>query len=376
MSPEADAGSRTEAPTPRKIERARQQGQVARSRDLGAAAGLLAAVCAAAAGLGWAARQMLALFDALWPVLAQPFGPAALALGSQAWLTALVLCGGVLLPVALAGLLADRLQTGPVWSVQRMSPRLKNLDPAAGLRRMVSVEGWFEVLKSLLKAAAAMAVGWEAVAVLLGPLSHLPWAGRPGDIGSALWQVGWRIGLGALAVFAGVSVLDLLEQRRRHFNRLRMSRHELRQEVREQDGDPHLKSHRRQSHRAWTQDAAVRAASQAHVLLVNPTHLAVAIDYDRQACPVPTVSAKGMDAVAQTLRDAAEAAGVPIVRNVTLARELHERAEVGDLVPSDLFEVMAEVILWARELKTAAALPSADAGVARSGGVADPPTGG
>jgi flagellar biosynthesis protein FlhB len=371
MGPDQDASSKTEAPTPRKLQRARQQGQVARSRDLVHTACLLAALCATAVGTGWAAQHVLGLFEGLWLALAQPSGPAARALGTQAWQTGLLLCAGALWPLALAGLLADRLQTGPVWSLQRLTPRLQQLDPLAGLRRLASGERWFEVLRSLLKTVAATLIGWVAVKALLGPLSRLPWQGRPQDLAAALWETGWRIAGGTLAVMAVLSVLEWLDQHRRLMKRLRMSRHELRREHREQEGDPHLKSHRRQAQQSRSQEGATQAARQAHVLLVNPTHLAVAIGYDRQTCPVPTVSAKGVDVVALAMREAAEEAGVPIVRNVPLARELHDRADVGDLVPFDLFEVMAEVILWAREVRTGSGLTSPDDGVARSGGVAD-----
>jgi type III secretion protein U len=376
MGHDADPSDKTEAPTARKIERARQQGQVAVSRDLGHAAGLLAAVCVAGLGLGWATQQLLDLFEALWPALGQPFGAAARALGGLAWHTGLVLCGAIIVPVALCGVLAVRLQAGPVWSMQRLAPRLQHLNLLSGVRRMASMERLAELLKALLKATAALALGWETVSALPGPLSHLPWTDRVHGVGTALWQAGWPIATGALAVFSALSVLDLLDQRRRLTKQLRMSRHELRQEAREQEGDPHLRSHRRQAHQALSQRAAVQAAGQAHVLLVNPTHLAVAIAYDRRTCPVPTVSAKGVDSVAQGMREAAEAAGVPIVRNIPLARELHERSDEGDLVPADLFEVMAKVMMFARYIRSRGGLASIDDSVARPGGVADSAVGG
>ena len=103
--------------------------------------------------------------------------------------------------------------------------------------------------------------------------------------------------------------------------------------------------------RKITRENAANAAGQANVLLVNPTHVAIAIDYDRETCPVPTLSAKGEDDIARAMREAAEAAGVPIVRNIPLARDLLARGEEGEIIPRDLFEVMAEVILWAKEVR-------------------------
>src|SRR5207344_826158 len=100
-----------------------------------------------------------------------------------------------------------------------------------------------------------------------------------------------------------------------------------------------------------SQRQAEQSARNANVLVVNPTHIAIAIDYDREHCPVPTIAAKGEDEVARAMRQAAEDAGVPIVRNIPLARDLLKRSEVGEIIPADLFDVIAEVILWAREVR-------------------------
>jgi flagellar biosynthesis protein FlhB len=101
----------------------------------------------------------------------------------------------------------------------------------------------------------------------------------------------------------------------------------------------------------WSQRNSANAARNAAALVVNPTHIAIAIDYDRELNPVPTIAAKGEDHVARAMREAAEEAGVPIVRNVPLARDLLRRGEVGEIIPADLFDIIAEVILWAREVR-------------------------
>jgi flagellar biosynthesis protein FlhB len=132
---------------------------------------------------------------------------------------------------------------------------------------------------------------------------------------------------------------------------MRMSLRDIKQEYKESEGDPHVKQQRKQAHQEWSQRNQAQAARNANVLVVNPTHVAIAIDYDRDSSPVPTIAAKGEDHVARAMREAAEEAGVPIVRNVPLARDLLARAEVGEIVPGDLFEIIAEVILWAREVR-------------------------
>jgi len=130
-----------------------------------------------------------------------------------------------------------------------------------------------------------------------------------------------------------------------------MSMRDIKQEMKESEGDPYIKAQRRQLAQQLAQQNATNAARNANVLVVNPTHIAIAIDYDRETCPVPTIAAKGEDHVARAMRRAAEEAGVPIVRNIPLARDLLARAEIGEIVPSELFDIIAEVILWAREAR-------------------------
>jgi flagellar biosynthesis protein FlhB len=173
-----------------------------------------------------------------------------------------------------------------------------------------------------------------------------------GALAALIDQVTRQTLVWTLVTFLLVAALDTAYQRHAFTKKLRMSLRDIKQESKEAEGDPHVKQQRQQAHQEWSQRNAQQAARQANVLVVNPTHVAIAIDYDRETCPVPTVSAKGEDHVARAMREAAEEAGVPIVRNVPLARDLLARGEVGELVPADLFDIVAEVILWAREVRT------------------------
>jgi flagellar biosynthesis protein FlhB len=367
MAEASDTADRREAPTPQRVERARRDGDVTRSLDLTRTAGLLAIVLLALSAAGWGLARLLSLFDALWVTLGRPFDQALTELSSTAWHTGLALCAAVTVPVALAGLLADVLQAGPVWSPRRLRPRYDRLAVMDGLRRMVQVERIADVLLSLVKAAALLLIGALAIRKFIGPSSNLPWSGRAIDIGAAFCQVSTAIAVGSLSVFGALSAIDWIHQRLRLMKRLRMSRHDIRQEHRELEGDPGVKARRKQAQQAALQAAGTQAARTAAVLLVNPTHLAVAIDYDPQTCPVPMVSAKGIGPSARSMREAAEAAGVPIASHRPLARELHERSDVGELVPSDLFEAMAEVILWAREMRAKGGMPGHFSGGPASG---------
>jgi flagellar biosynthesis protein FlhB len=154
-----------------------------------------------------------------------------------------------------------------------------------------------------------------------------------------------------VALFALVSALDMAYQKYSFTKKMMMSMRDIKQEMKESEGDPYVKGQRRQLQQEWAQRNQTNAARNANVLLVNPTHVAIAIEYDEESCPVPMISAKGEDHIALEMRHAAEEAGVPIVRNIPLARDLLARGEVGEIIPADVFDVIAEVILWAREVR-------------------------
>ncbi|HUN93952.1 MAG TPA: EscU/YscU/HrcU family type III secretion system export apparatus switch protein, partial [Burkholderiaceae bacterium] len=202
----------------------------------------------------------------------------------------------------------------------------------------------------IAKTALLFGAGGVLVRDALPDIVGLARAGVPpqamgGLIGSLTLKLGaWTIGLLAL-----VSALDAAYQRHAFIRKLRMSRRDIQRESKENEGDPAIRQQRRQAHQEWSQRNHAEAARQAHVLVVNPTH--IAIDYDRETCPAPTIGAKGEEHVARAMREAAEEAGVPIVRNVPLARDLLARGEVGEIVPPELFDILAEVILWARDVR-------------------------
>ena len=358
MADKNDGGDKTEQPTAKKLDDARKKGDVAKSREVTSAVGLVLWLALVALATGFAGKRLAALFEALFGVIGAGwahtgFAAAVRSIGALAAELGLTLTAILIMPAALAGLLVDFLQTGPVLSFEKLSPKLENMDPVAGVKRMFSMDQLVEVIKAVAKTALLLALGWVVVRgllpqlVLLGRAPELP----PAAIGAlmkslTLQLMGWAVGL-----FAMVAILDAVYQRHAFLKKMRMSLRDIRQEMKDSEGDPHVKAQRRQLAQELAQRPAVQAARQASVLVVNPTHVAIAIDYDRDSCLVPTVTAKGEEGEARAMRAAAEEAGVPIVRNVPLARDLRARAEVGDVVPADLFDLIAEVILWAREVR-------------------------
>ncbi|HSI59256.1 MAG TPA: EscU/YscU/HrcU family type III secretion system export apparatus switch protein [Ideonella sp.] len=367
MADKNDGGDKTEKPTPKRLKDARKKGDVPKSREVTSTAGLLAWLVLGALLLGTATERIAALWERLFAVLAQgwssqAFGSVAASLGWQAaeltmWLVALLL-----LPAAAVGLLVEYLQAGPVLAFEKLSPKLEHLNPAEGVKRMFSMDNLVELAKGIGKTALLFVIGTLVALAMLPQILLLARSDQvPAQaLGRLIWDgtvqvVAWTVG-----VFTLVSLLDAVWQRHSFTRKLRMSLRDIRQEMKESEGDPYIKQQRKQAHAEWSQRNAAGAARGANALIVNPTHVAIAIDYDRERSPVPTVSAKGEDHVARAMREAAEEAGVPIVRNVPLARDLLARAEVGEVVPPDLFDAIAEVVLWAREVREQMAWQTGD----------------
>jgi flagellar biosynthesis protein FlhB len=335
--------ARTEEPTPRRLREARRKGQVARSRDLTAAVSLWFVLAAVALLVVPAVPAQL---DATARTLrgAGAAEPSAASGALAAWArTALRLAAPALLAAALAAIACGIVQVGGLFSFEAVRPKLERLDPAAGARRTFGARAWFEAFKSLLKfvavAAAAVLASWSSLAAVVG-------AARVGAaaVASAAAAALLHLALVGGALLLILGALDLLYQRWRHRRDLRMTREEVKREHREEEGDPALKAERLRMHRGLLAHRMVLDVPRATCVIVNPTHVAIALRYeaeDEDAAPV--VLAKGEGDVARRIVAAARAAGVPVLRNAPVARSLLA-CELGAAIPERLYEAVAEVL--------------------------------
>ena len=342
--------------TPRKIEKAREDGQVARSRDLahfaaiGAAGALLAALAPELAG--WL-KQVLAVglrFDAR--LLADPDAMSArlAELGGQMMLIVLGL-GGVMFAVALAASVASG---GWNWTFKPMVPKFSKLNPLAGLGRMFSKQQLGEALKAC---ALALVLGTVGALYLraqqpafLATLA-LPLPAALAQAGATL-QGGLLLLLLALAVFA---LVDVPLQRKWLQDRLKMSHQELKEEFRQLEGNVEVKSKMKALMRERVKRRMLAAVPGADLVVMNPSHYAVALKYDERAMAAPRVVAKGADLMALRIRDLAREAGVPVLEAPPLARALYAHAEVDREVPAALFAAVAQVLAYVYQLRAALA---------------------
>jgi type III secretion protein U len=253
------------------------------------------------------------------------------------------------LPIALSALaaaaVAGGLQAGLGFHPGTLAPRLERVDPLRGLRRLLSPAQLLRAPLGLAKAAALVAILAAWLRDAAGPLGQLPRATAASLLRGAPALSGLALRL--LAAFAVFGALDLVLARRRHRRALMMTREEVRRELKDDEGDPAHRGERRRRHRALLEAGPVWRAT---VVVVNPSHVAVALRHDRSAEEPPRVVAKGTGRAAARIRSAARRSGVPIVRDVPLARALHRLAEIGDDIPEELYEAAAAVLahLYAR----------------------------
>ncbi len=316
-------------PTPSRRERARREGNVARSRELFGIGSFAAALTAAALTMplvaASAATALRAALASPHPVLESATGLVAIA-----FVPAVAAAGGTLaLAFAQGG-----IRFAPVTF------SLAKLAPLAGLRRSFGGEAAIGAARATV---AFVAVTAAIVPFVLPVLAGAPALGSPRAVAHAAADAAVHAGFAACAVGALFAFADYALVRRRWLHGLRMSLDELKRELRENDGDPHAKSRRRQLHRAIAR-GGIERVREASFVVVNPTHVAVALRYAPPLVPVPEILVRAVDEVARTVRAIAEREGIPVVEDVALARWLYRSGEAGRPIPAETFVAVAEAV--------------------------------
>lgn len=364
MSDKTDDQEKTEEATPRRLEKAREEGQVARSRELTTFTMLLGGVLCLSTMGSYLYQQLRAvmesafLFDRRGAMEAPAMMGTAWDLGQQALTTLMPL----FIFMTVLALVSPMLLGGFLVSSKALVPQLSKLNPIKGFKRIFSMQALAELAKVIAK---IVLMGTVAALFMLAhekdfmALLHLP-------IDQALVSM---LKLSALA--CGVMVLSLVVvilidvpfQLWNHAKQLRMSKEEIKREHKESEGDPHIKGHIRAQQQAMARKRMMSKVPEADVIITNPTHYAVALKYDEQRMAAPRVIAKGADAVAMRIRALGTEHGVPLLEAPPLARALYRHVDLDREVPVELYTAVAEVMAWAVSLKrgdadTAIAPPS------------------
>jgi len=332
----------TEEPTPRRLAEARKRGEVAYSRELSSAAALLAAVAVLAADAPTLAARAVATFRvALAGAVAGGAGGSSSDAVELAVTLAARMLGPALGAVVLVALALGLAQTrGLVLAPVRVD--LGRLASAGALRRVFGGEAAASTAQGLLKVALVAAVAFVALRPVLGAVVGL--TGAPAArLLATLGALTGRLAVRLAAVGVALGALDAFLVARKHRRGLRMTREEVRREYKESEGDPAHKGERMRLHREIAEQRMVESVRKADFVVVNPEHIAVALRYDPDEDAAPVVLAKGERLVAERIKQIAREAGVPIFRDVGLARALHELGEGGE-IPAELYEAVAEIL--------------------------------
>lgn len=343
---------KTEAATPKKKEDSRKKGQVAQSRDVSTVMLLAAAVAAMSSPLGERTGRMLVeTAQAAW-------GGLLIRPDSVADYHAILVHYGALAALSLApfgllfmvvGAASNLVQIGWMLSAEALAVKFEKMNPISGMKRMFSMDRLYELAKAIIRLGVVIWILWWLIEPSMPEVFSLMGAdiletGRIG--GKLLERTIWTI-LAVFGVFAGV---DFIWQRYQHEKRLRMTKQEVREETKQREGDPKVKSRIRQIQREAAQRRMFEAVSEADVVVVNPTHYAVALQYRPQEHTSPKVLAKGRNYVALRIRARAEELGIPIVENPPIAQLLYKTAKIDQEIPEDLYQAVAEVLAYIYKL--------------------------
>jgi len=341
----ADSDDKTESATPRRLSRAREEGNVAVSRELPPLLTLLVL---------WVTLAMMApamtqdFFDSLAGFFANIHRVDLSDGGGAVFRMAMMTSARVVLPIGLAALGASvtvtLLQTGFLFVPTKLQPDFSRLDPQRGLKRLFSAHSLVEAAKSIVKVAVIAGACWHVLATRLPQLQQsIYWL--PSGLIARTAGVVLDIVVTMVAAQAVVAAADLLWVRYRHARDLRMTRSEVRQDTKDTEGDPLIRRRLRQIRTMRARRRMREAVKRATVVVANPTHYAVALRYERARTAAPVVVAKGMDSMAARIREAAAEFGVPVVVNPPLARALHQ-VELDCDIPPELYKAVAELIAY------------------------------
>jgi flagellar biosynthetic protein FlhB len=343
MAEDTPQQDRTEAATPRRLQRAREEGRVPVSREIHTFAGMAAVTLVMTWAAGSTAQDLATHLAAIFAHAGAPglAGGEALRL---AWMAALRGAAPFVLAAMVAGVAASLLQSGFIISGSGLQPDFSRVSPGTGLRRLFGKDSLVEAMKSIAKVTVMAFALWSVVRADLPALMLAPRWELQTLLSHTLPPVMHMLFV-MLAVQAAIAAFDLLWVRLRYAQQMRMTREDVREEQRETEGDPKIKARIKQIRMQRARKRMLAAVPKATVVITNPTHYAVALAYDRARNAAPRVVAKGVDSLAARIREVAQANNVPLVANPPLAQALY-RVEVDTEIPAAHYQAVAEIIAY------------------------------
>jgi len=352
MAEDEDESSKTEDPSGRKLERGRRRGQVAQSPEVANWGILMAGAALVLFAAPWSmkgiARISLTFLESAGEMPADISHLHMLTV-DLAW-ALLAALWPVFLLLVVAALAIHIVQTGLVWATERFELDWSRLSPLKGLQRLLSLRSLVEFVKGVAKIAIIGGIIFAFALPLLKGAELLP-AMSLGAVLDRSEAVVLRVAAAALAVLTVIAGFDFLYQRFAFMKQMRMTKHEVKEEYKQVEGDPQVKARIRSLRRERARQRMIAAVPKATVVITNPTHFAVALAYEMEKMEAPKLVAKGMDFLALRIREVAEENDVPVIENPPLARALYASVELEEEIPVEHYKAVAEVIGFVMRLK-------------------------
>ena len=343
---------KTEPATPKRREEARKKGQVGKSREIPSLAVLAGGTLFFFFGGHLMATDLKEIMiNALGSVASVSDGDFDIVYFVKQSIHAYL---AVMLPVmaivSLIAILSNYLQTGPIWSVEPLAPKASKINPVEGAKRIFSKRSLAELLKSIFK---ILIIGWAVFSLMKGELDHLIQLAYEDkfQIISYMCSTSFNLLARACFIIALLAVLDFLYQKWEFEQSIKMTKQEVKEEFKQTEGDPLIKSRIRTLQREMARKRMMEEVKKADVVITNPQHLSIALRYDSSKMRAPMVVAKGADKIAFKIREIAKAHEVPLVENRTLAQNLYKTVDIGEEIPSAFYQAVAEILAYVYKLK-------------------------
>ena len=341
---------KTEQPTPKKLRDARNKGQVAKSKEIPSAVIIIFTFMLVWIMFDYAVERIMETITVPTHFYDRPFREGLDATVHAVLTMIFDLSMPFVLGSAFVGVMANFFQVGFLFSMDSIKPDINKMNPVEGVKKIFSMNNLIELVKSILKIAFLSVLLYIVIRDAIDPLFKIPYLGLPGVkmmLGALLKQVF----IYTAAAFVIVAAVDFFLQKHQHIKKLKMTKDEVKREYKEMEGDPIIKGKRKQLHQELVNSDTVQKTKKASVLVTNPTHIAVALYYNEEETKLPIVLTKGTNMMAKKMIEVAKEEGIPIMRNVPLARALYTQALEDHYIPSDLLEPVAEVLRWVQELE-------------------------
>jgi len=344
-------GEKTEQPTPKKLRDARKKGQIMHSKDLSSALVFILAVIVLLKAGGTMSTGLQDFMTMSFQLaVTHPWGGEVIErLRSETLKTLATVLAPLLGSVFLGALLVGFLQSGSIFTMDTLMPKLDKLNPLEGFKRIFSMKGIVQLIKATVILTFVFILAYQVIKASIRPilLSQGTSLFQAYDFAQGLIST---LLMRAAMVMAVVGGGDFMYQRWQFNKDMMMSKEEVKNEYKEQEGDPHYKAKRKRMHQELAMGNMLQNARKADVVITNPTRYAVAVRYDKKSRGAPVVVAKGERVMAEKIREIAKEEGIPIMRNVNLAQTLM-KVDVEDIIPEDLYEAVAEVLNWVYRMR-------------------------